>query len=123
AWRTGRVALRGMPGRALTPCRRNAGAPGVFLNPVCTTKNDISGVPPMTQRTDTVSPTLSAASSTGPYTTPSSPARDSGLKAWLQVLEAGIRALEQSAWQGRRLASQALAAWRLVETGASALAT
>lgn len=77
----------------------------------------------MTQRTDTASPTLSAASSTGPYTTPSSPARDSGLKAWLQVLEAGIRALEQSAWQGRRLASQALAAWRLVETGASDLAT
>lgn len=48
--------------------------------------------------------------------------RDSGLKAWLQVLDAGIRALEQSAWQGRKLAGQALSAWRLVELGAADVA-
>src|SRR5690606_24132018 len=36
---------------------------------------------------------------------------------------ASIAALERTAWQGRKLAGQAIQAWRLVESGASDLAT
>src|SRR5690606_13004419 len=49
--------------------------------------------------------------------------QDNGLRAWLNVLDASIKALERTAWQGRKLASQAKNAWHLVESGASDLAT
>lgn len=49
--------------------------------------------------------------------------QDNGLRAWLNVLDASIAALERTAWQGRKLAGQAIQAWRLVESGASDLAT
>ena len=44
-------------------------------------------------------------------TTPTqSGSRNEGLKAWLNVMNASLSALEQTLWQGRELAEQAVAA-------------
>lgn len=48
--------------------------------------------------------------------------RDSGLRAWLAVMEGTLKAIERTAWQGRELAQQALAAWRAIESGAGDVA-
>ncbi|MCH8543791.1 MAG: AarF/ABC1/UbiB kinase family protein [Alcanivorax sp.] len=48
---------------------------------------------------------------------------DGGLRAWLTILDASIKTLEKAAWQGRALAEQAREGWRLVESGASDMAT
>ncbi|NPU94620.1 MAG: AarF/ABC1/UbiB kinase family protein [Gammaproteobacteria bacterium] len=48
------------------------------------------------------------------------PRRDSGMKAWLAVMEASLAAVEQTVWQGRELAEQALAATRAIAKGADA---
>ena len=34
--------------------------------------------------------------------------QDSGLKAWIAVVEGCIKAIEKTAWQGREIADQAL---------------
>ena len=47
--------------------------------------------------------------------------KDSGLKAWLAVVEGCIRAIEKTAWQGREIADQALKACRAVGRGANAV--
>lgn len=47
--------------------------------------------------------------------------KDSGLKAWLAFIEGCIRAIEQTAWQGRQIADQALVACRAVGRGANAV--
>ena len=47
--------------------------------------------------------------------------KDSGLKAWIAVIEGCIRAIEQTAWQGREIADQAMNACRAVGRGASAV--
>ncbi|EKF73782.1 hypothetical protein A11A3_11898 [Alcanivorax hongdengensis A-11-3] len=46
---------------------------------------------------------------------------DSGLKAWLAVVEGCIRAIERTAWQGRELADQAINACKAVGRGANAV--
>ena len=38
--------------------------------------------------------------------------RNEGLRAWINVMNASIAALEQTVWQGRELAEQALSAWQ-----------
>lgn len=48
---------------------------------------------------------------------------DGGLRAWMTILDASITALEKAAWQGRALAEQTRTAWKLVESGASDMAT
>jgi ubiquinone biosynthesis protein len=48
--------------------------------------------------------------------------QDSGLRAWLAVMEGTLKAIERTAWQGRELAQQALAAWRAIESGAGDVA-
>lgn len=48
--------------------------------------------------------------------------RDGGLRAWLAVMEGTLKAIERTAWQGRQLADQALAAWRAFESGAGDVA-
>lgn len=48
--------------------------------------------------------------------------RDGGLRAWLAVLEGTLKAIERTAWQGRQLAEQGLAAWRAFESGADGVA-
>ena len=45
----------------------------------------------------------------------------SGLRTWLKVMNASLSALEQTVWQGRELAEQALLAWRKLEHGADAV--
>ena len=51
-------------------------------------------------------------------TTPTqSGSRNEGLKAWLNVMNASLSALEQTLWQGRELAEQALSALKKVGTG------
>ncbi len=47
--------------------------------------------------------------------------RDSGLKAWIAVVEGCIKAIEKTAWQGREIADQALTACKAVTRGASAV--
>lgn len=47
--------------------------------------------------------------------------KDSGLKAWLSVVEGCIRAIEKTAWQGRDIADQALKACKAVGRGANAV--
>ncbi|HVK99808.1 MAG TPA: AarF/UbiB family protein [Dongiaceae bacterium] len=44
--------------------------------------------------------------------------RDSGMKAWLAVMDAALAAVEQTVWQGRELAEQAVSAARAVAKGA-----
>ncbi|MDX1802997.1 MAG: AarF/UbiB family protein [Alcanivorax sp.] len=46
---------------------------------------------------------------------------DSGLKAWLSIIEGCIRAIERTAWQGRGIADQAVNACRAVGRGANAV--
>ncbi|MEQ8259348.1 MAG: AarF/UbiB family protein [Alcanivorax sp.] len=48
--------------------------------------------------------------------------QDSGLRAWLAVMEGTLKAIERTAWQGRELAQQGLAAWRAIESGAGDVA-
>ena len=48
--------------------------------------------------------------------------QDSGLRAWLAVMEGTLKAIERTAWQGRELAQQALSAWRAIESGAGDVA-
>lgn len=48
--------------------------------------------------------------------------QDSGLRAWLAVMEGTLKAIERTAWQGRELGQQALAAWRAIESGAGDVA-
>lgn len=51
-------------------------------------------------------------------TTPTqSGSRNEGLKAWLNVMNASLSALEQTLWQGRELAEQAVAALKKVSSG------
>lgn len=47
--------------------------------------------------------------------------KDSGLKAWLAVVEGCIKAIERTAWQGREIADQALNACKAVGRGANAV--
>ena len=47
--------------------------------------------------------------------------KDSGLKAWLAVVEGCIRAIEKTAWQGREIADQAIKACKAVGRGANAV--
>ncbi|MDY6919069.1 MAG: AarF/UbiB family protein [Pseudomonadota bacterium] len=47
------------------------------------------------------------------------PPRPDGMKAWLQVLNATLSAVENTVWQGRELADQALAALQQVNAGAT----
>lgn len=52
----------------------------------------------------------------------SNPARrDAGIKAWLAVMEAALGAVEQTVWQGRELAEQALTTARAFAKGADSL--
>jgi len=46
--------------------------------------------------------------------TPNRSSRNEGLKAWLSVLNVSLNALEQTLWQGRELAEQALTTLQLV---------
>ena len=46
--------------------------------------------------------------------------QDSGLRAWLAVMEGTLKAIERTAWQGRELAQQALSAWRASNAAVSA---
>ena len=48
--------------------------------------------------------------------------QDSGLRAWLAVMEGTLKAIERTAWQGRELAQQAVSAWRAIESGAGDVA-
>jgi len=48
--------------------------------------------------------------------------QDSGLRAWLAVMEGTLKAVERTAWQGRQLAEQALSAWRAIGSGAGDVA-
>lgn len=48
--------------------------------------------------------------------------QDSGLRAWLAVMEGTLKAIERTAWQGRELGQQALAAWHAIESGAGDVA-
>ena len=47
--------------------------------------------------------------------------QDSGLKAWIAVVEGCIKAIEKTAWQGREIADQAITACKAVTRGASAV--
>ena len=47
--------------------------------------------------------------------------KDSGLKAWIAVVEGCIRAIERTAWQGRGLADQAITACKAFGRGAQAV--
>lgn len=49
---------------------------------------------------------------------PESARFDSSLKLWLAVIDGALRAVEQSVWQGRALAEQALKAWQGARAGA-----
>lgn len=53
--------------------------------------------------------------------TTQSPTRNEGLKTWLTVMNASIAAIEQTLWQGRELAEQALTAFKKVEQGANSV--
>ncbi|MDF1820112.1 MAG: AarF/UbiB family protein [Alcanivoracaceae bacterium] len=53
--------------------------------------------------------------------TPPASSPTTGLRAWLKVMNASLNAVEQTVWQGRALAEQALTAWRRVEDGAGAM--
>lgn len=44
--------------------------------------------------------------------------RNEGLRVWLNVMNATLSALEQTVWQGRELAEQALHAWKKLGKGA-----
>ena len=46
---------------------------------------------------------------------------DSGLKAWLAVVEGCIRAIEKTAWQGREIADQTVKTWKAMGRGANAV--
>lgn len=48
------------------------------------------------------------------------PTRTEGLRAWLNVMNATLSALEHTVWQGRALAEQALAAWKKLGKNAEA---
>lgn len=47
--------------------------------------------------------------------------QDSGLKAWLAVINGSIKAIENAAWQGRDLADQAFRACQAIGRGANAV--
>lgn len=47
---------------------------------------------------------------------------DNGLRAWMAVLNAALKAVETTVWEARTLADQALDAWRALENGTGAAA-
>ncbi|MGB3623335.1 MAG: AarF/UbiB family protein [Ketobacter sp.] len=51
-------------------------------------------------------------------TTSTQPPRQDGLRVWLNVMNASLSALEQTVWQGRELAEQAVTAWKKLAQGA-----
>lgn len=57
-----------------------------------------------------------------PQQTPTPPSAN-GLRAWMAVLNATLSAIEKTVWEARTLATQARDAWRLLEAGASDMAT